>query len=238
MAYIPVALYTAAQERGVRFNQITPDGVHVQRVREGKRRPRGRATSTQGALYVALTDEELGCIQGRRGRAIQILHFAPPRGIPPVYFDKPYPCAPDGGGKTYGLLRCAMAEGHAVGIGQCVPWNRQGMLALIPEGTGIRVQALFCQQLRTLPLAMQPAQAAGAEMQMGRQPVQAMALPAGKLPRRIRGKAARRHPAQGRRTGDHGGGRAGAQCGRPHGGIAKKPGNAGRAEGPALAGAV
>ena len=115
---------------------------------------------------------------GRRGRAIQILHFAPPRGIPPVYFDKPYPCAPDGGGKTYGLLRCAMAEGHAVGIGQCVPWNRQGMLALIPEESGIRVQTLFYrQQLRTSPFSAPQAQVTEAEMRMGKQLVQAMTRP-------------------------------------------------------------
>ncbi len=49
MVYIPVALYTAVQERGVRFNQMTPDGVRVRqkRVREdsGARRS-ARATST------------------------------------------------------------------------------------------------------------------------------------------------------------------------------------------------
>ena len=95
MVYIPVALYTAVQERGVRFNQITPDGVRVRqkRVREDSGAEVPSSEICKGyeyakGRYVVLTDEELERIQSERDRAIQILHFAPAGSIPPVYYDK------------------------------------------------------------------------------------------------------------------------------------------------------
>ena len=134
MVYIPVALYTAVQERGVRFNQITPDGVRVRqkRVREDSGAEVPSSEICKGyeyakGRYVVLTDEELERVQSERDRAIQILHFAPAGSIPPVYYDKSYLCTPDGGDKAYELLRRAMMEEHVVGVGQCVLWNRQDM---------------------------------------------------------------------------------------------------------------
>ena len=96
--------------------------------------------------YVVLTDEELERVQSERDRAIQILHFAPAGSIPRFTMISPIFCAPDGGDKAYELLRRAMMEEHVVGVGQCVLWNRQDMLALIPEENGIRVQTLFYRQ--------------------------------------------------------------------------------------------
>lgn len=185
MVYIPVALYTAAQERGVRFNQITPDGVrvHQKRVREDSGAEVPSSEICKGyeyakGRYVVLTDEELERVQSERDRAIQILHFAPAGSIPPVYYDKSWLCAPDGGDKAYELLRRAMMEEQVVGVGQCVLWNRQDMLALIPEENGIRVQTLFYrQQLRTSPFSAPQAQVTEAEMRMGKQLVQAMTRP-------------------------------------------------------------
>ena len=108
-------------------------------------------------------------IQSERDRAIQILHFAPARSIPSVYYDKSYLCAPDGGDKAYELLRRAMMEEHVVSVGQCVLWNRQDMLALIPEENGIRVQTLFYrQQLRMPPFSAPQVQVTEAEMRMDR----------------------------------------------------------------------
>lgn len=51
-------------------------------------------------------------------------------------------------------------------------------MALIPEENGIRVQTLFYrQQLRTSPFSAPQAQVTEAEMQMGKQLVQAMTRP-------------------------------------------------------------
>ena len=104
-------------------------------------------------MYVVITDDELERIKTERDRAIRILHFAPPETIPSVYFDKSYLCVPDGSDKAYELLRRAMLDEGVIGIGQCVLWSRQTMLALIPESDGIRMQTLFYRdQIKRLPI--------------------------------------------------------------------------------------
>ena len=185
MVHIPVSLYTAVQERGVSFNQLTEDGV---RIRQKKVREDTSAEVDSSAIvkgyeyskgqYVVITDDELERIKSVRDRAIRILHFAPPETIPSVYFDKSYLCAPDGSDKVYELLRRAMLEEGVIGIGQCVLWNRQTMLALIPEPDGIRMQTLFYRdQIKRLPVEPRQGEVSETEMQMGRMLVHSMIAP-------------------------------------------------------------
>ena len=103
MVHIPVSLYTAVQEKGVGFNQLTRDGVRVRqkKVREDTGAEVQADQIVKGyeyakGQYVILTDDELERIKTERDRTIRILHFAPPESIPSVYFDKSYLCAPDG----------------------------------------------------------------------------------------------------------------------------------------------
>ena len=119
--------------------------------------------------YVILTDDELERIKTERDRTIRILHFAPPESIPSVYFDKSYLCAPDGSDKAYELLRRSMLDEGVIGIGQCVLWSKQTMLALIPEPEGIRMQTLFYRdQIKRLPVQPRQGEVSDAEMRMGR----------------------------------------------------------------------
>lgn len=119
--------------------------------------------------YVVITDDELERIKTERDRAIRILHFAPPETIPSVYFDKSYLCVPDGSDKAYELLRRAMLDEGVIGIGQCVLWSRQTMLALIPESDGIRMQTLFYRdQIKRLPIEPRVGAVSETEMQMSR----------------------------------------------------------------------
>ena len=120
-------------------------------------------------MYVVITDDELERIKTERDRAIRILHFAPPETIPSVYFDKSYLCVPDGSDKAYELLRRAMLDEGVIGIGQCVLWSRQTMLALIPESDGIRMQTLFYRdQIKRLPIEPRVGAVSETEMQMSR----------------------------------------------------------------------
>lgn len=185
MVHIPVSLYAAVQERGVSFNQLTMDGV---RIRQKKVREDTGAEVDSSAIvkgyeyakgqYVVITDDELERIKTERDRAIRILHFAPPETIPSVYFDKSYLCAPDGSDKAYELLRRAMLDEGVIGIGQCVLWSKQTMLALIPEPDGIRMQTLFYRdQIKRLPVEPRQGAVSEAEMQMGRMLVHSMIAP-------------------------------------------------------------
>lgn len=185
MVYIPISLYTAVQEKGIGFHQITRDGVRVRqkKVREDTGEEVQAADIAKGyeyarGQYVILREEELERLQTRRDRAIEILHFAPTGSIPSIYFDKSYLCAPNGSDKAYELLRRAMLDENVTGIGRCVLWNRQAMLALIPEESGIRMQTLFYQeQIRALPRPAHSAVVSEAEMRMGRALVQSMVQP-------------------------------------------------------------
>lgn len=71
-----------------------------------------------------------------------------------------------------------MQDEGVIGIGQCVLWNRQNMLALIPEPDGIRVQTLFYQaQIRMFPRSSGKIEVSEDELHMGRLLVHSMIAP-------------------------------------------------------------
>lgn len=80
--------------------------------------------------------------------------------------------------KAYELLRRSMLDEGVIGIGQCVLWSKQTMLALIPEPEGIRMQTLFYRdQIKRLPVQPRQGEVSDAEMRMGRMLVHAMIQP-------------------------------------------------------------
>ena len=71
-----------------------------------------------------------------------------------------------------------MLEEGVIGIGQCVLWTKQTMLALIPEPESIRVQTLFYQdQIKRLPVQIRQGEVTDVEMNMGRMLVHSMVQP-------------------------------------------------------------
>ena len=185
MVHIPISLYPAVQEKGISFHQLTNDGVRIRqkKVREDNGAEVESADIIKGyeyakGRYVTLTEEELERTRTARDRSIRILQFTPLEYIPPVYFDKSYLSAPDGSDRAYELLRLAMQDEGVIGIGQCVLWNRQNMLALIPEPDGIRVQTLFYQaQIRMFPRSSGKIEVSEDELHMGRLLVHSMIAP-------------------------------------------------------------
>ena len=169
MVYIPVSLYTAVQEKGIGFNQLTTDGV---RIRQKKFR---EDTGTEVAAseivkgyeyargqYVIITEDELERIKSERDKAINILHFT----------------TPDGSDKAYELLRRAMSERGVIAIAKSVLWSKETMMALIPEDNGIRMQTLFYQnQIKYVPMASRKTEVSDAELNMGKMPVDSMVHP-------------------------------------------------------------
>ena len=98
--HIPVSLYTATQDNGIRFNQLCKEDA---------------------GEYVTVSDEEFEKIKTEKDRAIQILHFTDLDSIRPSYYEKTYHAEPDAGGdKAFALLRQAMLDERKMAIGKAV----------------------------------------------------------------------------------------------------------------------
>ena len=185
MVYIPVSLYTAVQDKGIGFNQLTKDGVRIRqkKVREDTGAEVPASDIAKGyeyarGQYVIITDDELERIKSERDKAINILHFTTPESIPSVYFDKSYLVTPDGSDKAYELLRRVMIERGVIAIAKSVLWSKENMMALIPEENGIRMQTLFYQnQIKYVPMATRKAEISDAELSMGKLLVDSMVRP-------------------------------------------------------------
>lgn len=121
---IPVRVYTATEEKGLRFNQLhAKDQGRVKYKRvcsiDGEEVPWEEITrgyEYEKDHYVVLSDEEV-----ERGvpsaRTIDILKFVPADEIDPIYWKSPYYIVPEGpGAKAYALLRKALGDNGYVAL--------------------------------------------------------------------------------------------------------------------------
>src|SRR5918993_5361754 len=101
---VPVALFSAARDLGLHFNQLhEPDGARIETRRfcaeEDKEIPFeeiGHAYDLEDGKTVVVTDEDLDEVAPRRTRTIDIEAFADLADIDPIFFDHPYFLAPIG----------------------------------------------------------------------------------------------------------------------------------------------
>ena len=139
---VPVVMFSAARDLGVRFNQLHgKDGARIETRRfcaeEGKEVPFeeiGRAFDLEDGKTVVVTDEELQEVAPRRTRTIDIEAFADLAEIDPIYFDHPYFLAPigdsDGTRRAYQLLVEAMDRDEQVAIGRFVMRTKEYLVAI------------------------------------------------------------------------------------------------------------
>jgi DNA end-binding protein Ku len=122
---IPIRLYPATEEKGLKFNQlhdedhgrikyqrtcaIDGDEVTFEHIVKGYEYEKDK--------YVVLTDEDFDAVPVESSRAIEILQFVDLEEIDPIYYKKTYYLIPEEMGvKAYTLLREAMTETGRVGI--------------------------------------------------------------------------------------------------------------------------
>jgi DNA end-binding protein Ku len=83
---------------------------------------------------VIVTDEELGAVQPRKTRTIDIETFAPLADLDPIYFDHPYFLVPAGDSegtlRAYRLLERTMADSERVAIGRFVMRTKEYLAAI------------------------------------------------------------------------------------------------------------
>ena len=129
---VPVKLYSAVQDRTVRFHvlddrakkrvkqhMVDPDSgeeVPTEEIQKGYEIEPGR--------YVILTAEELEKLQPPASRDIEIVEFVPQTKISEQWYDRPYYLGPDGDEKDYFALAEALKNKEAEGIAHWVMRNK------------------------------------------------------------------------------------------------------------------
>jgi len=137
---VPVKLYSAVQDRTVRFHvlddrqkhrvkqhMIDPDSgeeVPTQEIRKGYEIEPGR--------YVILTEEDLEKLQPPPSRDIDIVEFVPQAKISQQWYERPYYLGPDGDEKDYFALAEALKNKETEGIAHWVMRNKYYVGALRP----------------------------------------------------------------------------------------------------------
>lgn len=138
---IPVRLFSATEEKSVRFNLLhKEDG--------GRRRANWTCsvcnkTLTQDELvrgyeyekgaYVEFTDEEIENVKNMipTSHTVEVVHFTPSDEIDPIYYLRSYYLAPDElGVKAYGLLRKALNETDRVAVAKVAIRDKERLATL------------------------------------------------------------------------------------------------------------
>ena len=100
---------------------------------------------------MVISDDELKEAAPEKSVAIEIQEFVNESQIPTLYFEKPYYLEPDkGAGKTYALLREALAKSGKVGVAQFVLRNRESLCVLKAQGDALTLNTLrFASEIRS-----------------------------------------------------------------------------------------
>jgi DNA end-binding protein Ku len=153
---VPVKLYGAIEDHSIRFRElhvkdgseiahklVTDDGTEVDRDRVVK------GYEVAPDEYVVLTDDEIKAASQPARKAIELEDFVPGEQIDPVYYAKPYHCAPqDGAEAPYALLVRALEETGRVGVGRFTLRQREQLVSVRPVDGVLRVQVMrFADEL-------------------------------------------------------------------------------------------
>lgn len=150
---IPVALYSATEDRSFHFNQFqrgTSDRIRYRRVNERTGEEVEYSDIVKGAevgdgQYVIIEPEELEAIAPGRSRSLEILAFVDLKEIDPIYFQKTYWLGPAGEqyAKPYALLVEAMERTNRVGIARFVMRNKEYLAAIRADNGTLALETLF-----------------------------------------------------------------------------------------------
>ncbi len=175
---IPVRVYTATEEKTLRFNQLhekdhgrikykrvcAKDGEEVSfdEIVKGYEYEKDR--------YVILTDEELESVPVESTRTIDIAQFVEREEIDPIYYKKTYYLGPEEAGvKAYQLLREALREGDKVGIAKVSFRDKEHLAAVRLKDNALVLDTMFWpDEIREadFPELEKPAKVSDKELQM------------------------------------------------------------------------
>ena len=149
---IPVRVYTATEEKTLRFNQLHEKDhgrirykrVCVNEDVEVSFDEIVRGYEYEKDRYVLITDEDLDAVPVESSRAIDIQQFVDIEEIDPIYFKKSYYLGPEeAGAKAYHLLRQALREGGKVGIAKVTFRDKEHLAAIRLSGDVLVLDTMF-----------------------------------------------------------------------------------------------
>jgi DNA end-binding protein Ku len=154
---VPVDLYPASRDTGVRMKLLAPDGTPLEsrwfcpeHDAELEWSAIDRAEETEQG-FVVLTDEELEAIEPRRSRDIEVETFVPVAGIEPPMVERAFVLTPSSGStKPYRLLARALEDAGLAGLATFVLRRRERLTAVVARGGVLWAVALrFRDDMRT-----------------------------------------------------------------------------------------
>lgn len=150
---VPVKLFTATEDRDVRFHELqrgTGERIRHKRVAEssGKEVPYDdivKGYEASGGEHVMVEPEELEEIDPGPARTIEVEDFIRLEDVDPVYFRKTYHLMPadEGGSRPYRLLHQAMTDAGRAAIGRFVMRSKQHLAAIRPAGDVLVLETMF-----------------------------------------------------------------------------------------------
>lgn len=149
---IPVRLFTATEEKSVRFRQLhdechTP--IRYSRTCPSCERELDKDEIVKGyelekGRFVVVSDEELNAIKPESQKTIDIVDFVELANIDPVYFNKTYYLSPqETGERAYSLLRQAMFDTNKIGIAQFTLRSKQSLAAVRVFDEALVLETIF-----------------------------------------------------------------------------------------------
>jgi DNA end-binding protein Ku len=138
---VPVALVSAVRDLDLHFHQLhEPDKVRIEVRRFCSKEDVEVGIEEVAHSYdldgkqVVVTDEELGSVQPRKTRTIDIETFVPLEELDPIYFDHPYFLVPAGDSegtlRAYRLLERTMDASERVALGRFVMRTKEYLAAI------------------------------------------------------------------------------------------------------------
>ena len=148
---IPVKVFPATESAGtISFNQL--HGECQTRIQQKRWCPQCEREVPNSELvkgyefekgrYVVMSEEDIDKVRPESTRVIDLVQFADASSIDPMYVDRTYYLAPDGGvaSDAFAVMREGMKG--KVGVGKLALYGREYLVAVRPHGRGIVMHTL------------------------------------------------------------------------------------------------
>jgi DNA end-binding protein Ku len=188
---IPIKVFPATESSGtISFNQLHGEcqtriqqkrwcphcnrEVPISEIVKGYEFEKGR--------YVIISEEDFDQVRPESTRVIDLVQFADAAAIDPMYVDRTYYLAPDGGmaAAAFAVMRDGMAG--KVGVGKLALYGREYLVAVRPHGKGIVMHTLHhaaeirsieaVEELHAVPATVKPE-----EIKLARQVIETFEQP-------------------------------------------------------------
>ena len=188
---IPIKVFPATESAGtISFNQL--HGECQTRIQQKRWCPHCnrevplseivKGYEFEKGHYVVLTEEDFDKVRPESTRVIDLVQFADEASIDPMFVDRAYYLAPDGGvaSEAFAVMRDGMAG--KVGVGKLALYGREYLVAVRPHGRGIVMHTLHhAAEIRSMDavdeLASVPSSVKPDEIRLARQVIEMFEAP-------------------------------------------------------------